>query len=353
MNGPPHGSNTITNQSAYDMVFKDIIVSSDKRNTTIYPNPNNYSINLTTNLQKIYKAELIEVYIPAATDQAVNITPSYNTFYFSHSGTPYSVVLQAGTYYNPQSVAEEITRLIALISPAPPVAVAYDLNLNRYVISDTSSETPGTVVVNITSANNIASVLQITQYNNESPSYALPLSSGPRIIKVDGNGNLYVGTATTGNYGSVAIDADPGFSNSVLSNVVLTDCRIYLSLGSRLDGDTVLPVANSNTSNNISIPSMFCQIPNNTYISSANVKTLLSQPSVYSSIQFYNPTVNDVNKFDVKWYNENGNLLNILEHCFTIRVYYLQKRNMGTDFSIPVVTNTPSGYIDSVFSPYH
>jgi hypothetical protein len=350
MNGPPKGFNTTTNQSAYDLVFKDIVVSSSNRNVNIYPDPNNYTVNLTVNLQKVYKAELIETYIPAATDQTVNVTPNDNVFYFSYNSTNYSIVIQAGTYFNPESISQEITRLISLIPSPPPVTVNFDINLNRYEISDTSSETPGTIVIDITSPNNIAPVLQISQYNNESPSYLLPLTSGPRLIKQDINENLYVSTASSGDYGSVPINGDSIFSNSILSNVVLTECRIYLSLGNLLDGNTISPVSNDNPYKKSQLPRIFCQIPNNSFTSSSNVKTLLNQPSFYSSIQFYNPTINEVNRFNVTWYNENGNLLNILEHCFTIRIYYFQKRNVGTDFSIPVVTNTPSGYIDSIFS---
>lgn len=340
MNGPPQGYNTTSNQSAYDLVFKDIVVKSTSRNTNMYPNPNNYIVELNVNLQKIYKAELIEVYIPAATDPAVNITPEGNILYLIHNGTTYTIPIQAGTYFNPASVADELTRLIAIVNL--PVTVTFDLNLNRYNINCTQ----GVVEIDITSNYNIAQALMITAFNSE-VRYPLPLVSGPRIIDQDIDGNLYVADASS--YGSVPLTSDPIFSNCILSNVVLTECRLFLSLG-QLDGNTVSLVSNNNPTDNTSVPQIFCQIPNNSYTSSANVKTLLNQPNVYSSIQFYNPVLNDVNRFHVRWYSENGKLLNILEHCFTIRIYYFQKRNSGTDFSIQVVTNTPSGYINSAFS---
>lgn len=326
VNGPPKGANTLSNQSAYDLIFKDVIINSSKRNVNIYPNQNTYSVDLNTNFNKIYKAELIEVYIPAATDATVNIPTTNNTLFFTYNSINYSVVIQAGTYFSPESVAIELSRLIALVTLN--VYIVYDKNLNRYNFYDSS----GVLSINITNSNNISSILGFTAYNSYSPSNLLPLTSGPVIIATDANNNLYVKTATAGDYGSIPVTSDPEFSNSILSNIVLTDCRIFLSLG-KLDGTTVLQVGNTG------IPSIFCQIPNNTDISSANVKTMIGQPNFYSSIQFYNPVINDINRLDIKWYSDDGTLLNILDHCFTIRIHYFQKRTAGTDFSTQIINN--------------
>ena len=57
MNGPPKGFNTVSDQSSYDLVFKDVIVKSENRNTNVYPNPNNYTVTLGEEVTKIYKAE--------------------------------------------------------------------------------------------------------------------------------------------------------------------------------------------------------------------------------------------------------------------------------------------------------
>ena len=57
VNGPPGGANTSYDQNKFDLIFKDILVNSEKRNTDKYPNPNEYSVKLNINLNKIYKAE--------------------------------------------------------------------------------------------------------------------------------------------------------------------------------------------------------------------------------------------------------------------------------------------------------
>ena len=349
MNGFPQGANTINDQSNYDLIFKDIIISSGNRNTVKYPNPNNYSIDLNINIDKIYKAELIEVYIPAATDPSVNIPPTSNTLYFTYVGIPYTVVIQAGTYFSPLAVAQELTRLIRSI-PLTTVAIQYDENLNRYNFIDSNYDSSGYTAelsIDIVSSNNIASVLNYTQYNFSSPDILLPLVSGPEIIKSDSNNNLYVATAVSGDFGDVSLYGDRIFSNCILSNLILTDCRIFLSLGV-LDGNTILQTSSFKTNQ---IPSMFCQVPNNSYISSGNVKTLLNQPSFYSSVQFYNPTINNVQKLDIKWYSETGSKLRILEHCFTIRVYYFQKRLTTTSFSTPVLNFAADSTSGSIFQP--
>ena len=84
------------------------------------------------------------------------------------------------------------------------------------------------------------------------------------------------------------------------------------------------------------IPNIFCQLPNNTSVSSKSVKTLLNQPSNYSGIQFYNPPISKINKLEVKWYTDDGDFVRILDHCFTVRIYYFQKRIDTTDFSYPI-----------------
>ena len=102
-NGPPQGANTSFDQSKYDLIFKDIIINSNRRNINIYPNPNSYSIKLNISMDKIYKAELIDVYVPAATDKAINIPTTGNRLYFQYTTNllpPTIVVAQLVGGYN-------------------------------------------------------------------------------------------------------------------------------------------------------------------------------------------------------------------------------------------------------------
>jgi hypothetical protein len=348
------GANVSVYQNKYDLLFKDIIIGSDKRNKTVYPNPNEYSMKLNLNLDRIYKAELIDVYIPAATDDAVNIPTFANRLYFSYTNTKCCIttstvgyiIIFAGTYSSPETVACEITRQFNIVLPlagfkcGAGVICSYDKNLNRYVFSDMDYDSSGTFIIY---PENGYIIDESTIVVNSITEYLMLLGnsnfiSGPKYINSIDN-VLFVDTAQPGDYGEysdtfVPLTKDPQFSNCIISDVVLTNCKLFLSLG-KLNGNTcnVVPDQSNGQGN---VPCMFCQIPNNTTVSSHSVKTLLNQPSVYSSIQFYNPPISKLNKMEIKWYTDTGNLVRILDHCFTIRVYYFQKRLDTTDFSFPI-----------------
>jgi len=350
-NGAPDGANVSANQNKYDLIFKDVLVCSDKRNIQKYPNPNNYYIDLNVKLDRIYKAELIDIYIPAATDESVNIPTNGNRLYFQFISTitVYGYVqIQAGTYMSPDSVAKELSRQFydvlsaagIVISKSVGICVEYDKNLNRYIIKDKQYTVPATLF--IYTKNNY--IVNMDYTVTDSIASALMLFddvyiSGPKNVDSTSEGILYVGNAVPGDYGSangitVPLTVDCAFSNCILSEVVLTHCKLYLSLG-KLNGDTcnITPDENGTGRN---VPKVFCQVPNNTCVSSAAVKTLLNQPHNFSAIQFYNPPISKVNKFEVQWYTDDGTLVRILDHCFTIRIYYFQKRIGTTDFSYPI-----------------
>jgi hypothetical protein len=350
-----NGANVTTQQDKYDLLFKDILVNSEKRNIIKFPNPNSYSIDLNLNINNIYKAELIEVYIPAATDNAINIPTFANRLYYAYDSVPCYSVIQAGTYLSPDSIAMELSRQISITLTSAGlcesenfgVTVTYNKNLNRYVFSDNNRCDIETLVIfpingyvisdDLTVQKSIASYLMLNSPN--------PYYSGPKNIDFN-LGSLYVGTAVPGDYGGytdvsgnleyVPLNRDPQFSNCIVSDVVLTNDKLYLSLD-KLNGNTCNIIQYQTPGVSLgNVPNVFCQVPNNTCVSSSSVKTLLNQPMMYSSIQFYNPPINRLNTLIVQWYTETGCLVRILNHCFTLRVYYFQKRYAGTDFSIPI-----------------
>jgi len=345
MNGAPKGANIINNQDSYDLVFKDIIVKSENRNKCTYPNPNTYSITLPEHMVKIYKAELIAVNVPAATDHTVNLSSTTNRLYFSYNDTsgndPGSnnygyIVLQAGTYLNPTGIANELQRKFNdAVQPNNTILAKYDTNLNRYLLRT-----------------KIGTVLTIFPFDGETcGSYTVQNSIGPSLKipccvgynstqPINFIDNIY-GTVVIskfvdyGSYNEVPID-DQILNNTIASDTVLTDCSIYLSLGA-LNSNTIQFATDESCHGNTSIGSIFCEIPNNTSVSSTSNKTILTQPSVWSAMNFYNPPISNIRKIDIKWYDEHGGPINILEHCFTIRIYYFQKRNNTTIFSAPVL----------------
>ena len=226
-NGPPKGSNTTLDQSVYDLIFKDIVVFSKRRDITKYPNPNSYSVKLNININQIYKAELIDVYVPAATDPSVNI-PSYaNRLYFYYTNTDSLLIqtqtygyitIQAGTYLSPASVADELTRQMCMVLKYAGfdvgkyigITISYDKNLNRYVFRDrnyTSLTLPtleiypnngDTAGPFLTVQDTIAPLLKLNYTNSY---ITKPYTSGPKYIFNNSDNVLEVRTAQAGDFG--------------------------------------------------------------------------------------------------------------------------------------------------------
>jgi len=69
-NGPPRGSNVVSDQSSYDLVYKDIIINS----TLGTQNGNTISFNLSTDsMNQVYKAELISATVKFNTAINTNV----------------------------------------------------------------------------------------------------------------------------------------------------------------------------------------------------------------------------------------------------------------------------------------
>jgi hypothetical protein len=107
---------------------------------------------------------------------------------------------------------------------------------------------------------------------------------------------------------------------------------------------------------------IFCQIPDN-FTPLANASDLIPRNTIssfinnspFTAMQFYNPPIGNINKFDISFYDLYGtNLLIsasnfIISFYLTIRIYYFQKRNATTAFSTALQTFSPSGTTDSLF----
>jgi hypothetical protein len=367
------GANTFATAAQYDTLFIDVIVNSELRKNNTTTKANGYEVKFPKISTQIFKAELVEVYVPSATDTTVNIKAESNRLYFTYS---YDlelisgfIVIQPGTYLNPQSIAKELQRQFNIFfqntigDSSYGINIGYNINLNRYIFTDKNTNNPPTHSIQLFKIgdpdptipagiiiNSIEKVLKL--YTSSSDSDLM--QSNPIIIK--GNtatsGQIKPQVGTTGDYGvykltdgstgSIPLSDDTLFGNSIVSDVVLTNCKIFLSLGSEYTSANV-PLQFADGGENSTSPQgqyIFSQIPTNCPVSSSTVRTLLNQPSFFSCTQYYNPTITGKNKFTVNWFNEYGDPLdNILEHCFTIRFYYFQKSNQITQISTANTSN--------------
>ena len=362
------GPKTFASADQYDVLFKDIIVNSELRNNPKTTNANGYIINFDVVTNQIFKAELVEVYVPSATDTAVNVKAGGNRLYFTYSYDEGStvngfIVIQAGTYLNPQSVGTELQRQFDIFfkesipdntSLTYGIKVAYNMNLNRYMFTDRESFKTesitfyklGDTVPDLGLVSN--SMEDVIKLYTSDPDL---LVSNPLSINNDNGvaGQVKPVIASPGDYGvyynsdgstgAIPLENDAYFGNTILSNVVLTNCKIFLSLGSEYcsSNSTIFFAKGTNNSDKTTPEGkfIFCQVPTNGPVSSAIARTLLAQPHTFSCTQYYNPAIVIKNSFRVNWYNEYGESLdNILEHCFTVRVYYYQKNNPVTETSV-------------------
>ena len=149
------------------------------------------------------------------------------------------------------------------------------------------------------------------------------------------------------------------FSGSIPTNVI--NRSVIMSIP-QLNGNLAPRVAgnisgsNSQVGSNSVISQLFAQIPDNCTPQSHanNTLSFYSTPSWYQTIQFYNPPVNKLNRIDVQWYDYTGAQIAysaFSKFYFTLRVFFLQKRNNTSAISIPIVTDAGTGTLDSVFQP--
>jgi hypothetical protein len=366
------GPKTFATAAQYDILFKDIIVNSELRNNPKETSANGYTINFNIVSNQIFKAELVEVYVPSATDTAVNVKANSNRLYFNYeynSGDNVKgfIVVQAGTYLNPQAIAKEIQRQFDIFfAEAIPgnttltygINVLYNINLNRYLFSDREPLKTESITIYKEGTNDpdlgliTNSIEEVLKLYISDPDL---LVSNPLTIANNNNVSGQVKPVISspgdygyynqdGNTGTIPLENDTFFGNCILSDVVLTNCKIFLSLGPDYCSSTsTVFFAKGNNNNDVNTPEgkfIFCQVPTNSPISSSTVRSLLSQPHFFSCTQYYNPTIVNKNNFKVNWYNEYGQSLdNILEHCFTIRLYYYQKNNPVTDISTQSVSS--------------
>ena len=158
-------------------------------------------------------------------------------------------------------------------------------------------------------------------------------------------------------YKAEMISGTVKFNGGIPVNVI--NSTFILSIKD-LNGLAVSISQDSSVGNTNSGVGIFCQIPDN-YTPLANAAAISNtissfiNNSPFNAMQFYNPPIGNINKFDISFYDLYGTNLLISASNFitsfylTIRVYYFQKRNSSTAFSTVIQTYSPSGTKDSLF----
>jgi hypothetical protein len=331
----------------YDLLFKDLVVCSDRRDITNYPNPTSYVFELDMSLYNIHKAELIDVSIPAATDPHINITPEANRLYMNYNSNVFYIQTRAGTYYSAMTLCNEIqnhiNNTLTTLSIEPnTLIVQYNLDYNRIVFADTLHAGTGTFCMypqngsiiqgsgfQYTVQNSMASILKLDTSNE-----ILEAKSIVFKRENDKSMKLVPTAASAGDYGSVNgtnVSLTTPLSginiSTICSDTITCQKGLFMSIDS-LNGTTVNMVAGTKKT-----PPIFCRIPTNGEPTSTDNKKMPFVP-VFSAAQVYNPPLAYLRKLDVTFYDDEGNVVNLLDHSFTLRVYYFQKVNTNSPFPV-------------------
>lgn len=174
------------------------------------------------------------------------------------------------------------------------------------------------------------------------------------------DGSVYTFTLGTDNlngvYKAELVTAAIKFNTSINTSVVNQTLLLNIP---QLNQNTFYVAGNGSNSTQSQI---FCQIPDNSTpltpggLTPNNIINLYIGARMFDSVQYYNPPINKINKIDVGWAAPNGTIVpvgstpgTISTFYFTLRVYYLQKRNNTSTFSTSVFTNTGTGTLDSLF----
>jgi hypothetical protein len=181
------------------------------------------------------------------------------------------------------------------------------------------------------------------------------------------NNNVYSFNLQTDNidriYKTELVTATIDFSGNIPPNV-RNQC-VFLNIP-QLNGNTTRMASNvlagNSSQGNLSTQgSIFCQVPdNNTPLLIGNnpsngIISLFIANRQFECVQFYNPPISNLNRIDISLADPLSNTIlssGIKSFYFTIKIYYFQKRNTTTAFSVPVV-NYMSGTTDSAFVPFN
>lgn len=175
----------------------------------------------------------------------------------------------------------------------------------------------------------------------------------------------YTATTTTSSYQVKIPDFEKVYKAELVSCNAVFNTAIASNVQNRALVLSILELNNTNliiAGNTATLTgTSFCQIPDvNTPVGSTNTTSLnlFIGPHNYDSVQFYNPSINKINKLTISWFDLFGNQVNmgttnglIGTFYMTIRIYYFQKRNNTTAFSIPVVNYPGASTVDSIFQP--
>ena len=358
MSGLPIASNKLYDTYKYDVEYKDFYGSSTRRDKNIYPEPNDYELELDESVDKIVEVEMIDLQLPYT---FYNVDTTNNKLYFDIQFTnpQASALMKTGFIYVApghytttelaielqrqfnQLFGDELNKIGVTYLPSPGKFFFY-INTNYYpagasvnsfsllfkdkpqAMSKAIGFSPDTVSVTTTS--------QIPTFEPKPDTQ--PYQTGWYTDDLGG-------TTSGGAQWGVVRDIYQGYIISETHIINDKFQQIFLKLIPQLTGNSY-SFANTTSDGQDETPlvdykpinDMFGIIPINA--PPGYFITVGSQSGAYRAAQYYDTPIDfNVRRIKLEWYDENGNLLdfNGADHSFMLRFVTLKRRVSTTHFS--------------------
>ena len=273
-----------------DIEVKNVFVTSENRDTSLYPNGNAYTLYLTNPIKNIKKVELVYASVP---NTLFNLSNNSNFISFSNTITQdtsditkLSTFSIAQGFYGASSLASEITNAI---SNTTAVSASYISSEGRFLFTRATATGPFSMAINTSEA---AKLL------------GFPASVVGTVIK---STNVAVGTLLTVPLYS---DNDTYRGNEFIKSQTIANLSV--AEGLFLDVEELRTICNENadklTSN---LGTTSGQTPSRSLgiipldVSSGSVKKFKKATDYDLEVSYPYP-IQKLNKLTVKWLDKNG-----------------------------------------------
>jgi hypothetical protein len=297
-----------------DIEVKNVFVTSENRDTNLYPSGNAYTLHLTNPIKNIKKVELVYASVP---NTLFNLTSNVNFISFSNTSTQQTVIGNltnfsiAQGFYGASGLATEITNACG---NASAITVSYLSSEGKFLFTrSTATSGPFSMAINTAEAAKI-----------------LGFSSGV-VGQVINSTNVAVQTSLTfpiysdnTNYRGVEFIKSSSIADLNVENGVFLDVEELRTICNE-NADKLLTNSLDTTSGQTPSRSLGI-IPLD--VSSGSIKVFKKSTDYDIEVVFPYP-IQKLNKLTVKWLDKYGQILNfngLDDNSFLLRFHVLPSK---------------------------
>ena len=111
--------------------YTRLVIDSRIRDKELFPNPNNYEVQLDDDINDVISAQLVYMDMPFT---QYTINPFFNSLVFTYDGSPYKIVLNTGNYDNTTFQEEFQERMNEMIG-INKIVISYNSKRDSYIFT--------------------------------------------------------------------------------------------------------------------------------------------------------------------------------------------------------------------------